>query len=249
MHPQRLHFYQQLAPLLSERDSHANTASTQQVSNMSINGTTNYMSNAFILGWMETKTEGIYGHMREAMDTSDTRAKAEDALNHIKAKLGDIKTSNATPDEVRDLINQALVDFKDVPEVEKVLGAYAADLNAQADAAAASFNPDPKLAANIADLQNKLTTASGRDYGNCLNQLNALLKQQDTPMPLTISNDKIAGWTEAIKGTVDGLGKQDQLGLVNIQEFNAQLNQAKQTASSLMDAADKAASSIISHIS
>ena len=37
--------------------------------------------------------------------------------------------------------------------------------------------------------------------------------------------------------------------MINIQEFNAQLNQAKQTASALMDAADKSANSIISHIS
>jgi F0F1-type ATP synthase membrane subunit b/b' len=37
--------------------------------------------------------------------------------------------------------------------------------------------------------------------------------------------------------------------LIQIQELNSQLNQAKQTASALMDAADKSASSIINHIS
>lgn len=220
---------------------------------MSIDVSTNYMSNAYILGWMETKTEGIYGEMRDAMDTSNTRADAEDALNSIKAKLGDLKTNNATPEDVRGLINDALAKFPDVPEVQKVLGDYAKDLNDQADAiaaAAAGYDPDPDLAAEIAKDEAQLPNLSGRDYEKASNEIAALKEKQGTPPPpLTISDDKIDGWSDAIKSEVDGLGKADQLSLVNIQEYNAQLNQAKQTASALMDAADKSANAIISHIS
>ena len=55
-------------------------------------------------------------------------------------------------------------------------------------------------------------------------------------------------WSKSIGDTVDNLGKKDQLSLINIQELNSEINQAKQTASALMDAADKSASAIISHI-
>jgi hypothetical protein len=44
------------------------------------------------------------------------------------------------------------------------------------------------------------------------------------------------------------LGKQDQLGLINIQELNSEINQAKQIASALLDASSKSADAIISHI-
>ena len=57
---------------------------------MSINATSpsNYISNEEILTWMQEKTDGIYGNMRTAMDASNERAHAEDALNTVKAKLG-----------------------------------------------------------------------------------------------------------------------------------------------------------------
>jgi hypothetical protein len=74
---------------------------------------------------------------------------------------------------------------------------------------------------------------------------------QASPGPSVIkaSSAQIDSWTTEIGNTVDGLGKQDQLGLINIQEFNSQINQTKQIASALMDAADKASNAIISHIS
>ena len=57
---------------------------------MSINASgTNYMSNATILEWMESKSENLYEKMRTSMDQSNTRVDAEDALNDIKAKMAE----------------------------------------------------------------------------------------------------------------------------------------------------------------
>ena len=204
----------------------------------------NYMSNAEILTWMEGKTDGIYGQMRDAMDTSNTRAGAEDAMNQIKAKLADLKTKDSTPDEVRDLINQAIHDYKDIPEVGKALEPYAKDLNAQYEANTVGAQ---KALAELRTLPH-VTASSGRG-ATALQKHIADLQAAANPKPVEISADKIDAWTKDLADVVSGLGKQDQLGLINIQEFNAQLNQAKQTASALMDAADKAANAIISHIS
>ncbi len=65
---------------------------------------------------------------------------------------------------------------------------------------------------------------------------------------ITASSAEIDSWTKSITDTIDGLGKKDQLGLINIQEFNSEINQAKQVASALMDASNKASDAIISHI-
>ena len=204
----------------------------------------NFISNAAILVWMQEKTDGIYGHMREAMDTSNTRAGAEDALNTIKGKLGDLKAKNATPEEVQDLINQAMHDFPDVPEVAKVLGPYSDDLSAQVRAAT--------IGVQGARWQLQALEAEASRSGSAIPSYTAAriaaLREEATPKPLSIGSDKADSWAKNIGTTVEGLGKQDQLGLINIQEFNAQLNQAKQTASALMDAADKAANSIINTI-
>ena len=84
------------------------------------------------------KTDDIYGKMRDAMDSSNTRAHAEDKLNEIKAKILECKTSDAAPEEVRELINQAIEDYKDVPEVAQVLGDFAKNLNDQSEATSAA---------------------------------------------------------------------------------------------------------------
>ena len=63
-----------------------------------------------------------------------------------------------------------------------------------------------------------------------------------------VSSEDAERWTKEIGNKVDTLSKQDQLGLIYIQEFNSQLNRTKDTASALMASADKASDNIVSHI-
>ena len=213
---------------------------------MSVHGTgnTSFMSNAYILGWMETKTEGIYGHMREAMDTSNTRGEAEEALNGIKAQLLDAKAKDGNMAEVFPAIAQALEKYGDVPEVAKALQGMNDELTAQYQAAAYTAAGSPTQLQNSNQPTNR-NSGGPRSYAPSAPTTPAVHKD---PEPVKIGDEQLDAWTKFIDTGVDAMGKQDQLGLINIQEFNAQLNQAKQTASALMDAADKAASSIINHI-
>jgi hypothetical protein len=189
---------------------------------MSITATTNYMSNAFIQEWMENKTEGLYGDMREAMDTSTHRADAEAELNKIKALIVDAKNNGGDPKAVQQEIRQALVDFKDVPELTAALQPMADKITQMYKDA----QPPPR----------PLLSPGARWIAPPL------------PPPAKISSDQSDSWSKSLGDVVDGLGKQDQLGLINIQELNSQINQAKQIASALIDAADKSANAIISHI-
>ena len=203
---------------------------------MSINTSpSNYISNQEILTWMQEKTDGIYGHMRSEMDTSNQRARAEDALNDIKAKILELKTNGGNTDDLRLAINDTLDQYPDIPEVAKVLQPFATDLNGRHEL---MLENQMKVAAYQAQ---KTTTPNNA-------RANAPPPRLDTS-PVKLSSDQIENWTKDITAKVENLSKQDQLGLINLQEFNAQLNQAKQTASALMDAADKSANAIINHIS
>ncbi|MEO7036672.1 MAG: hypothetical protein ABI548_22180 [Polyangiaceae bacterium] len=191
---------------------------------MSINATTNYMSASTIDQWMERKTEGLYGNMRGAMDESNTRADAEQALNDIKAKILNAQKDGTDARDLQKEIADTMKQYGDIPEVTKTLTPIETDLT------------------------KRIAKADGpQTYGNDL----ASVTLQPTPgqIPVTLSKDDSDNWTKEIGDTVDGLGKQDQMGMINIQEFNSQINQAKQIASALLDAADKSANAIINHIS
>jgi len=191
---------------------------------MSINPTTNYMSNEYILTWMEQKTEGIYGKMRTAMDSSNHRADAEEALNGLKSKIADASANHTDGALLRDDIEELIKTYgREFPEVTTTLQPVLKELNDRyqrnVDAARAplAWNPD-------------------------------FYDPNARPAPVDVSKDDADRWGKAIGNQVESYGKTDQLGMVNIQELNAQLNQAKQTASALMDASDKSTNTIINHI-
>jgi hypothetical protein len=191
---------------------------------MSITASTNFMSSSTIEAWMESKTDDLYGNMRDAMDVSNTRAEAEQALNEIKAEILNAQKNGTDARELQKDLAATVKRYPDLPELAKVLG------------------PIDK------DLTERIAKADGpQTYGPSW----ASITVQPKPgqIPVTLSQGDSDTWTKEIGDTVDGLGKQDQLGLINIQEFNSQINQTKQIASALMDASDKAANSIISHIS
>jgi len=211
---------------------------------MSINATSNYMSNADILAWMETKTEGLYEHMRESMDVANTRADAESALDDVKAQLQNAKGNGNDAAAVTQAINDALVKYKDIPEVTEVLQPMADKLNGEYAKAA----KDAAIAQATAAALNATPNPGGLG-GLLLDEEIRNAQNNSTPRAVKLDSADVDNWTKQIGDKVDALGKQDQLGLIQIQEFNSQLNQAKQTASALMDAADKSSSNIINHIS
>ena len=199
---------------------------------MSINASTNYMSSSSIEAWMETKTEDLYGSMRGAMDESNNRADAEQALNDIKAKIQNAQKDGTDATALQQEISDTLKQYQDVPELVKVLTPIEADLTTRTNAAVDAAN---QPAHGLWQTVNVITQTTGPGTG--------------VPAPVKLSQSDSDTWTKEIGDTVDGLGKQDQLGLINIQEFNSQINQTKQIASALLDAADKASNAIISHIS
>jgi len=201
----------------------------------------NYMSNATIMEWMELKTENLYTKMRDAMDTSNNRVAAEDALNDIKGKIDDLKASGADAHELRQMVSDTIAQYgEEFPEVGKVLQPIADELSDR-------YKPVPAT-----HQQTSSNNLPGVRSGNVAPNSGG---SGTKPAPLTaprtvkISSEDAERWTKQISDNVDTLGKQDQLGMVHLQDFNAQLNRTKDMASALMASADKAADNIVAHIS
>jgi hypothetical protein len=226
-----------------------------------INGASgqHYISNAEFLVWMQEKTDSIYTKMGDAMDVSNDRADAEDALNKIKAQIADVQAGKGDPNELYGLMDETMHKYGDAfPEVNDTLGSISQELK---DAGAQLPGVSPQKPYIPAPPPQTLGTGqrdevrANPDYQTWVTQhgedakLHPELVIGYTPKAVTIDKETAERWTNKIKDQVEDWSKQDQLGLINIQEYNAQLNQAKQTASALMDASDKAANAIINHIS
>ena len=196
---------------------------------MSISATSNYMSNDQIIAWMEKKTDDQYGRLEDSMDVANGRATEEQDLNDIKTLIVDSKTNGGDAQALSDAVNAAMDKYKDDPEAMKVLGPIQSTLKDEYDAASDAAS----------------TSTSYSSGGSAM----VSVSQTSTPAPVKITDDQRDAWGKSIDGTISDLSKQDELGMVDIQELNSEINQAKQLASALMDSADKSATSIIDHIS
>ena len=193
---------------------------------MSISASSNYMSSLTIESWMEQKTDGLYGDMGQSMDVSNRRGAAEEELNKIKdmtvAAKG--KDGNALLAEV----TSAMSEYSDIPEVATALQPLFDGLNAQSQ----TVNEKDQTA-GVAVSGTPVSSGSG---------------SMTTGAPFNVDGTNADDWSAGIGHAVDALGKQDSLGLINIQEFNSQINQARQIASALLDSTNKTSDSIINHI-
>jgi hypothetical protein len=196
---------------------------------MSINPTSNYMSNANIMEWMQEKTGDLYGNMATAMSSADRNSDAEAALNKIRGDIANTKVSGNDGLAIRDEVNDALQKYGDIPGVADSLQSIANKLNGDYETSQWT------------------TTAVGVMDADGAFQQTGTATTRTTPV-VKISPDEVDSWTKSIDNTVSDLGKSDQLALINIQEMNSEINQAKQTASALMDSANKSSNDIISHI-
>jgi hypothetical protein len=218
---------------------------------MSINASgTNYMSNASILEWMELKTERLYAQMRDSMGESNTRVDAEDALNDIKARMADLKASGADASPLRDQINETIKKYgAEFPEVGQVLQPIEDELSTRIEEAQLhQQQPNPTRQPQPTDRTSSTSSPPAGAGGETVGKHTEALPDKVELPHVKISSEDAERWTNQITEKVDTLGKQDQLGMVHLQDINAQLNRAKDIASALMASADKASDNIVAHI-
>jgi len=201
---------------------------------MSISATSSsYISHDTIDAWMQSKTEEAYSDMRAGMDTSGHRTDAEKALNGIKNQLLQMKTNGKDASEVTDAVNEAIEQFGDeFPDVKEALAGLAETLNGRAKDAHDAAEAPTQIPTT--DDQSNTTWTEGPPT-HC-------------PKPVYASEKEIDAWTSGITDAVDGLGKDDQLGLLRLNQLNSHINQTEQIASALIDSRNKTMDSIINRI-
>jgi hypothetical protein len=183
----------------------------------------NYMSDAEIMAWMESKTEGLYGAMRDSMDVAQDRSDLESGLGDLKQKLAGTQDGTVSADQVFSLVKDLLDKSQAFPEVHQMLQTMS-----------------DQLAAGQKASQTLTTTT--------INVLGIDITGPVRPPAFAIAASTVTSWTSQITDKLDVLGKQDQLGLINIQDVNSQINQTKQIASNLIDAENKSASAVVANI-
>jgi hypothetical protein len=203
---------------------------------MSISATTNYMSNDQIIAWMEQKTDEQYGLLSSSMDVANSRADEEKDLNDINTLIVDSKTNGGDAQALYDAVNNAIAKYQHDPEVMTALQPIQSKLSDEY-AAALKAASAPTVPSTGGD-----ETSDGNESG--VTQTSA-----STPAPVHITDDQSDAWTKNITDSTASLSQQDQLSMIDIQQENGDINQAKQIAAALIDAADKTSSSIINHIS
>jgi hypothetical protein len=199
---------------------------------------------------MESKSEGLYEKMRASMDQSNTRVDAQDALNDIKARMEDLKASGEDAGALRAQIDETIAKYgTEFPEVSEVLQPIANELAERAE------KSRPRIIKPTTGPTRPGTPPSPEPAGSAPakgeqvdKRTESLPTKVDFPS-VKISKEDAERWSKQITDKGDTLGKQDQLGMVHLQDLNAQLNRAKDVASALMASADKAADNIVAHIS
>jgi hypothetical protein len=196
---------------------------------MSISATSNYMSNADIIAWMEQKTNEQYGLLDNSMDVANSRATEEQDLNDIDTLINNSKTDGGDAQKLYDAVNAAVDKYKDDPEAMKVLQPIQNQLKDAYDTAADDAS----------------TTTTVPSSGG--SQLVAITPTS-APAPVIITDDQRDSWSKDIGAKINDLAKQDSLSMIDIQQVNSDINQAKQIAAALIDSADKTSSAIINQI-
>jgi len=190
----------------------------------------NYISNANYDDWLQSKLEDAYGEIRQGMDVSGHRTDATKALNTIKNELLQMKTNGKDASEVTAAIHQAIEEFgEEFPDVKKALGEFADSLDQRAKAAI--------------DASNLPTTEFDSS-----NDTVRVVPPTHIPEPVKLSDKEIDDITNSIKDTVDGFGKDDQLGLIHLNQLNSRINQTENLFSSLSDSRNKTIDAIINRI-
>lgn len=71
--------------------------------------------------------------------------------------------------------------------------------------------------------------------------------RQDMP-PIKLSGQQVDDWTNQISDVVDGLGRDDQLGMIHLNTLTSHINQAEQLATAIEDSRSKTLDAIINRI-
>lgn len=209
-----------------------------------VSGGGNYISDSQIMEWLAVQQDRIYGDLRGSMEGANDRGKFIEDLNQIKSEIHDANR------EGKGDFSQVLHDIKAFKEQygsDPQFQQICEDLNGMFQSlhdgagAAKQYKKDYKqYEADHAAWQAQQPD-QGPDYST-------EPQPPEKPGPQHYDDGQLKDWDEQIGAKIDSLNKNDQLGMIHIQELRSTLDQGSQMASSFISSGDKTSSAIINNI-
>ncbi|HEX6767502.1 MAG TPA: hypothetical protein VF103_18515 [Polyangiaceae bacterium] len=164
----------------------------------------NYISDENLLVWLAQKQEGLYGELRDHMDTSRARSKLIADLNHLNESIDD----DDNPAEVSAKIDGLLAAYEGTPfeaELTELLAPLEASLDVAAGTSAQAPNQDNDEINDIkAALKSKIDEL-GRDDQLELVQIQSLTA--DIREAGQLASNLIASSNQAANTIVGNIGR------------------------------------------
>lgn len=178
-----------------------------------------YIAPGELESWVAEKTGRLQDEMRDAMDMSNKRADAKQALSLLKADIQGAKTAEDWK-AAREALQKFIDKHKGDPEYQTVIG-------------------------QAAGIKNKIddcfVTLGSETGGSSATEVPKLLFGG---LP---SDDDKEKWADKLQAAADRMGSTDQLALLQIQNLNSQACQALQQASGLASSYNQCSMVMISN--
>jgi hypothetical protein len=182
----------------------------------------NYVSDAELLAWLQTKSSGQYGELDQLMDTSNARSKLVKDLSNLKEKLAN---ASAEPESAYAAVQEMRAAYAGTPqaaEVEALLAPFAEPLENYANAVAG------------------LETLE-------MEQLSEE-KAAEVKAGMRAELAKMLPKTGTIDSTIKDLEHDDQLALVQIQALMSEIRETAQLTSNIIANRSQTADSIVGNL-
>ena len=201
-----------------------------------------YISSGELLAWLAMVGGNTYDDMREQMMATEQRAALQEDLGHIKAVIEETQSTKDLA-KLQGEIAAVMEKYEGTEFEERVNALFGERLKA--------FQAIDAAATDLGTAAQELGQVSSSDPEDP-NQQAAMSKHDQARKAYDNARSSIEGqldsWKTDVESKLDKLGKDDQLALIRIQELNARINQATQTASNLLASQDQAKSAAIMNL-
>lgn len=186
-------------------------------------------ANTDLVAWASQHTEAMGKAMQDAMEGADARQDETEQISKIQASLERAK-AEGNPNYITEAKGELDKLFAEHPDMKSLLG----DLYAQVSDADWKFRTKDGTT-DYSSAKSYGDAAGSKAWGEAIDTLNA-----------SMGSD--GAWTTMLGAANESIKKDDDKGMLTIQNLNAQIQQAQQLASNLISSNDQTAMACVGNI-
>jgi len=180
-----------------------------------------YISNGELLAWLANVTGDKWGELRGEMMNTDARHELMEDLGHLKTEF------------------DKAADTQDVSTLRQTV----ADLQAKYEGTSEQAKVDELCKGFLTEIDK--TEAAGARFEDAEGPFESTDAAADAAAQKARLLGQLETWADDVQNKVDRLGRDDQLGLIRIQELQSNISQNVSMTSNLIKTDDQAKTAII----